>query len=73
MDKCGEERAKSAYLSEREQAADEMLIKQHKEWSQGRALANRDETLARPEYERVQEHTRNDRLSHDRGDRGFTR
>lgn len=69
VDRWGEEKAKGAYLSEREQAAEEMVIKQRKERSQGRALTNRNETLDRPEPERVHEHTRNDQLVRDRGDR----
>lgn len=36
-----------------------MVVKQRRERSQGRALINRNETLARPEMEIMHEHTRN--------------
>jgi hypothetical protein len=73
VDRWGEEKAKGAYLSEREQAAEEMVVKQRQERTQSRAMANRTETLVRPGPERVQEHARNDRLGHDRGSSGPSR
>lgn len=72
-DKYGEEKAKGAYLAERDQAADDLLGERRKERSQGRFQPVRD-TIAidRPEPDRVR-HDRNDRLEHDRGRGGPSR
>ena len=72
-DKYGEEKAKGAFMAERDHAADDLLGERRKERSQGRFQPIRDtQAMDRPEPERVR-NDRNDRLEHDRGRGGPSR
>lgn len=52
-DHCGDERAKAASLVEREQATEDFLHERRKERERTNLTPARDETLSRPEFERI--------------------
>jgi hypothetical protein len=52
-DHCGDERAKAASLVEREQATEDFLHERRKERERSNLTPARDETLSRPEIERI--------------------
>ena len=68
-DKCGPERATAASMVEHEQATEEFLHERKVERDRTIRQPVRDQTLVRPEPERIRDHDRND---HDRTS-GYTR
>lgn len=70
-DKCGDERATSASLVEREQATEEFLHERRQERARKRSELVRDERLPQPELERI--HDRGFERDGQERDFGFTR